>query len=82
MKEASVMTSRPAVRMICYTDAGGNPQEIWVDGRVTYNGDVVTEIREVEEYGEFCAIPWVEIYSSDKLLARFCQHRLDRVFYV
>ena len=81
MKEASVLAGRPAVTMIARTDENGNPNLISVGKAIAYKGDLVTEIREVDEYGEFAAIPWVEVYSGEKLLARFNQHTLDGVFY-
>ena len=45
------MINRPAVRMICYTDARGNP------GVFSVGGGDVSEIRETEECAEYCAIP-------------------------
>lgn len=64
---------RPPIKEICYTREG-NPHEFIV-------GRNCTEIREVQEYGEYAFIPWVEVWNSDKLLARFCQHNLEYIFY-
>ncbi len=70
------MINRPAVRMICYTDARGNPGVFSVG-----SGDV-SEIRETEECAECCAIPWIEVWAGEKLIARFNQHKLEHIFYV
>jgi len=82
MQHPSDMAGRPAITFITRTDENGNPNVISVGGAIDYKKDSVTEIREVEEYGEYAAIPWVEVYSGEKLLARFSQHKLDSVFYV
>lgn len=68
------MINRPPVQMICYTDEHGNPHTFTV-------GCDVTEIREVEENGEYAFVPWVEVYNGEKFLARFNQHKLDQVIY-
>ena len=68
------MISRPPVQMICYNDAQGNPHMFSV-------GRDCTEIRETEENGEYALILWVEVWDGEKLLARFCQHKLEHIFY-
>ena len=68
------MINRPAVRMICYTDANGNPHTYTV-------GCGCTEIREVEESGEMAWIPWVEVWNGEKLLFRSNQHKLEHIIY-
>jgi hypothetical protein len=68
------MISRPPIKRICYTSAEGNPQVF----DLGYN---CTEIREVEENGEMAFIPWVEVWATDKLLARFNQHKLEHILY-
>lgn len=73
MSEA--MDNRPPVSMITYISAEGNPHSIVVG----CNG--VTAIREVEEDGEYAAIPWVEVWAGPELRARFNQHKLEHIFY-
>ena len=68
--------SRPSIRSIAYISTEGNPDSFHVG---SYN---VTEIREVEENGEYCMIPWVEVWAGEKLIARFNQHKLEHIFYV
>jgi hypothetical protein len=75
--------NRPPIRMICYIDSHGNPHEFNVGSRYEFKGtDVVTEIREVGEYGEYTMIPWVEVWSGINLIARFNQHKLEHIFYL
>ena len=71
---ASKMASRPPIHQIGYDDERGNP-------RIFTVGCGCTEIREVEENGEYCYLPWVEVWDGDKLLARFCQHKLEQIIY-
>ena len=73
--EASPMSSRPPVRMICYYSAEGNPHQ-FVAG-----AGGITELREVQECSEFCYIPWIEVWAGDQLRARFNQHKLEHIFY-
>lgn len=68
------MSERPPVQMISYIDAQGNPHTFTV-------GCGCSEIRETQECGEQAFIPWVEVWNGDKLLARFCQHKLEGIFY-
>lgn len=75
MSEPTPMLNRPPVRMICYTSAEGNPHKF----SIGVNG--ITEIRETEENGEFCTIPWVEVWAGEKIVARFNQHKLENIFY-
>ena len=75
MNETSLMAERPAIDMIAYTSVEGNPHSLVVG----YNG--ITEIREVNESGEYSFIPWVEVWAGDRLHARFNQHKLDHIFY-
>ena len=74
MNPSERMAIRPPVLMVCYNDAQGNPQTYTV-------GYGCTEIRETEEYAEFAAIPWVEIWDGERLLARFNQHKLEHILY-
>lgn len=73
--EPSKMEDRPPIDSIVYISAEGNPHTIIV-GR----GDV-TEIRETQECGEFCYIPWVEVWAGESLTERFVQHKLEHIFY-
>ncbi len=68
------MINRPPVREIIYTTAEGNPGVFFV-------GCNCTEIREVEESGEFCFIPWVEVWEGEKLIFRANQHKLEHIRY-
>lgn len=70
-----IMKDRPPIVTICYITAEGNPSIF------TVGSAGVTEIREVEEFGEYSAIPWVEIYKGEFLTARFCQHKLEYILY-
>jgi hypothetical protein len=65
---------RPPIERICYTTAEGNPDVFEV-------GRGVSEIRETEENGEFCTIPWVEVWDGDHLAFRCSQHKLEHVIY-
>lgn len=69
------MKTRPPVSMICYTSAEGNPHTF------TVGKGGITELREVEENGEYCTIPWIEVWHGERLLARFNQHKLEHIFY-
>jgi len=69
------MIARPPVQRICYISAEGNPH-VFIAGR-----DGITELREVEEYSEYCAIPWLEVWAGDQLVARFNQHKLEHILY-
>ena len=69
------MKNRPPARSICFISPEGNPCE-YIVGR-----GGVTELREVEESGEYSRIPWVEVWASESLLARFNQHKLEHIFY-
>lgn len=73
MSEDNIL-GRPPVRMICYNDANGNPHTFSV-------GLNCTRIVETQEKGELDFIPWVEVWDSDKLIARFNQHKLEHIFY-
>ena len=68
------MINRPPIHMICYMDAQGNPHTFTV-------GCGCTEIREVEENGEYAFIPFVEVYDGDNLLFRASQHKLEHIVY-
>ncbi len=68
------MISRPPIERITYISAEGNPHPYQV-------GMGCTEIREVEENGEYCLIPWAEVWDGDQLLARFNQHKLEHIIY-
>ncbi len=68
------MINRPPIHMICYMDSRGNPHEFTV-------GCGCTEIRELEESGEYSFVPWVEVWNGDKLLFRASQHKLEHIVY-
>jgi hypothetical protein len=65
---------RPPISRITYMTAEGNPGIFDV-------GANCTEIRETEEYGEYTAIPWVEVWNGDKLMFRSNQHKLEHIIY-
>jgi hypothetical protein len=69
-----MLKNRPPIRMICLITGDGNPHEFTV-------GSNATEIREVEEPGEYSFVPWVEVYNGDILVARINQHKLEHIFY-
>jgi hypothetical protein len=75
MSQPTPMKERPRIREICYISAEGNPHTL----RVGSNG--VADIRETEEPGEYCMIPWLEVWSRDSLIARFNQHKVEHIFY-
>lgn len=75
MNEPTPISSRPAIVEICYISADGNPHTL----RVGSNG--ITEIRETQEGGEYCLIPWLEVWAGDTLTARFNQHKIEHIFY-
>ncbi len=68
------MINRPPIHMICYMSAEGNPHSYTV-------GCGCTKIREVEEDGEYAAIPFVEVWDGEKLLFRSSQHKLEHIVY-
>jgi hypothetical protein len=68
------MINRPPVQQICSIDENGNPGTYTV-------GRGCTEIREVEEPGEYALIPWVEVWDGERLIARFNQHKLESIIY-
>lgn len=70
----SEMANRPPIQQIEYIDEHGNPHTFTI-------GCGCTRILEVAENGEVCFIPWVEVWDGEKLLARFCQHKLEHIFY-
>lgn len=74
--EGVTMKDRPAVQRICYISAEGNPHVYEL------NRNCVTELREVEENGEYSTIPWLEVWQGNKLIARFNQHKLEHILYV
>ena len=67
------MTDR-RFHMIFYLDSQGNPKEFTV-------GCGCTEIRELEESGEYSFVPWVEVWSGDTLLFRASKHKLEHIVY-
>lgn len=74
MNEPSKMESRPAIASICYTSPEGNPCQFIVARNCT-------QIRETQENGEYCPIPWLEVWDRDTLVARFCQHKVEHILY-
>lgn len=74
MNEPKPMSFRPPVERITYTSAEGNPC-------VFQMGRGCSEIRETQESGEFCFIPWLEVWDGDNLLARFNQHKVEHILY-
>ena len=71
----SEMANRPPVREISFIDNQGNPRD-YIVGCAG-----VTAIKETNECGEFAFIPWVEVWAGETLLARFCQNKLENIFY-
>ena len=73
-KKETRMINRPPVQQICFLNENGNP--------CTYTvGRGCTEIREVEEPGEYAFIPWVEVWDGELIRARFNQHKLESIIY-
>ena len=68
------MIDRPPIHMISYITTEGNPCSFTV-------GCGCTEIREIEESGEYAFVPWVEVWNGERLLARFNQHKLEHIIY-
>lgn len=68
------MINRPPIHMICYMSAEGNPHTFTV-------GCGCSEIREVEENGEYAFINFVEVWDGDKLLFRASQNKLEYIVY-
>ena len=68
------MIDRPPIHMISYITTEGNPCSFTV-------GCGCTEIREIEENGEYAFVPWVEVWNGERLLARFNQHKLEHIIY-
>ena len=68
------MNSRPPIQRITYISSEGKQHNFIV-------GCGCTEIREVEESGEYTFIPWVEVWNGEKLLFRANQHTLERIIY-
>jgi len=62
-----------AVQVPC--DQHGNPLD-YVVGR-----QGVTAIKQTERNGEYCTIPYVEIWAGNDLLAVMCQHKLSFIQY-
>ena len=63
------------MREISFIDSQGYPR-FHIVGQAG-----ITAIKEVEESGEFCYIPWIEVWAGETLVARFCQHKLERIAY-
>lgn len=73
--EPTPMVKRPPVERITYISAEGNPHQFIVGrGGVTFIG-------ETEENGEYCTIPWLEVWDGDTIVARFNQHKLEHILY-
>ena len=77
MSEASEMYDRPAIERITFISAEGNPCVFQCIG----NHRNCSEIREVMQDGEYCRIPWIEVWEDKHLLARFNQHKLEHILY-
>ena len=73
--EPSQMSERPPIESITYISAEGNPHQFIV-GR-----GGITEIRETQECAEYCHIPWLEVWAGESIVARFCQHKVEHIFY-
>jgi hypothetical protein len=69
------MNNRPAILEVGFYSTAGNPHN-YVVGKAG-----ITEIKETEECGEYASIPWVEVYAGNELIARFCQHKLEHIYY-
>lgn len=74
MSNPTPMANRPPIERIGYIDPGGNPCQFIV-------GYKTTRIEETEENGEFCTIPWLEVWEGENLVARFNQHKVEHIFY-
>jgi hypothetical protein len=68
------MITRPPIHKITYISADGNPHQFIV-------GCGCTEIRDVEESGLYCYLPWVGVWDGEKLLFRASQHNLEHIIY-
>jgi hypothetical protein len=77
MNEPSAMATRTPIERITYISAEGNPHVFQVGAL----GRNCSEIREVQENGEFCLIPWLEVWEGDRLIARFSQHKVEHILY-
>ena len=71
------MAKRPRIDRITYISPEGNPQ-VYQCGPLHRN---CYEIREVEENGEYCTIPWLEVWEDEHLVARFNQHKVEHILY-
>jgi len=65
--------ARPPIREVVYISAEGNP--------CTFRASATIQIRETEENGEYCMIPWVEVWDGIELLARIPQNKLEHILY-
>jgi hypothetical protein len=77
MSEPTAMATRPPIERITYISAEGNPHVY----QCSALGRNCSEIREVMENGEYCTIPWIEVFDGEILLARFNQHKLEHILY-
>lgn len=78
MSEPTPMAKRPPIERITYISAEGNPCVFQCSGALGRN---CSEIRETQENGEFCLIPWIEVWEDENLVARFSQHKVEHIFY-
>ena len=75
MNEPTLMEKRPPIESITYISAEGNPDQFIVGrGGITFIG-------ETQENGEFCTIPWLEVFDGENIIARFNQHKVEHIIY-
>lgn len=74
MSTPTPMLKRPPIERITFISAEGNPHYYQV-------GMNATEIRETEEGGEYCMIPWLEVFDGENLVARLSQHKAEHILY-
>lgn len=72
--EPTPMENRPKIARVTFISPEGNLCS-YIVGRDT------TEIRETQESGEFCFIPWLEVWDGEHLIARFNQHKVEHIIY-
>ena len=74
MSNPTPMKNRPPIERISYIDPQGNTSQ-FIAG---YNA---TRIVETEEGGEYCLIPWLEVWEGENLVARMSQHKVENIIY-
>lgn len=75
LSKPTPISERPPIESICYISAEGNPHQFVVgQGGISFIG-------ETEENGEYCMIPWLEVWDGEHIVARFNQHKVEHIFY-